>query len=548
LSAPTPRQAVAAWAQPVVDGYLVDLDPAQRPPVRVERPARPEHGDLALSLPLQLARPLGRNPLQVAEELAAKLSPGGPVATVEVAPPGFINLRLDPHWLFQALGGVIDDPAGWGRAGFGAGRRVQVEFVSTNPTGPLLVSHGRGAVVGDTIARLLSFSGHDVEREFYVNDAGRQIELFGRSILAATRGELPPEGGYTGEYIKELAAQVPTDILEGPADQAEARVTEWGIRYYLDEFRADLDAIDIHFDRWFNERELYVGDWEAETLAALEKSGHTSRHDGATWLVLPDGTEAVLYKSTNERTYLWGDLLYHRDKLVRRAFDRAIDIWGADHQNQERRVKQALQLIGVDSERLAIVLIQLVHVRDEHGLIKLSKRRGNVVALRDLVDTLGPDPVRFFYLLRSADVAMDFDIDLARRQSNENPVFYAQYAHARLSSVRAVAEEAGIAPDPAGLDRLGTPGEVELAFELLEFPDVVEQAARALEPHQLPHYAQRLAEKVHTFYHAGNLDSTLRVVVEDRALSGARLLLCEAARTTIANALGLMGVTTPERM
>jgi arginyl-tRNA synthetase len=541
----SPRQAVIAWAQPAVDDFAAEHGlPGVE--IRPERPARPEHGDLALNLALQLAGQLRRPPLEIARELAARLPQGGPVLESEVAPPGFINLRLDPAWLFQSLTGVVEAETDWGRSSYGSGKRVQVEFVSANPTGPLLFSHGRGAVVGDTVARLLEFTGHSVEREFYINDAGRQVRVFAQSLIAARSGKPPPEDGYAGEYVNELAAEIPAHLLEGEPEAVETAVLGWGVDHYLEEFRQDLAAIGIGFDRWFTERNLF-GEWEADTLAELERAGVIVRHDGATWIVLGD-KEDVLYRTGGEPTYLLGDLLYHRDKLVRRGFDIAIDVWGSDHLNQVRRLKQAIQLFGVDPERLVVILIQFVRMKIEGAFVKISKRAGNLVQLRELVGEVGPDAVRYHYLLRGADAPIDFDIDLARRQSTENPVFYAQYAHARLCSIRAVAAEAGLSSESAGLHRLGTAGELALARELLEFPDVVEEAARELAPHDLPHYGQRLAERIHTFYHAGNQDPQLRVVVDDRELAAARLFLCDAARLTMANLLRLMGVDAPERM
>jgi arginyl-tRNA synthetase len=541
----SPRQAVIAWAQPIVDAYLEQRGLATIP-VRPERPARPEHGDLALNLGLQLAGPLKRSPLQIAAELAERLPWDGPVGAVEVVPPGFINLRLDPVWVFASLQGVVDSAPHWGRSGYGAGTRVQVEFVSANPVGPLLFSHGRGAVVGDTVARLLDFTGHNVEREFYVNDAGRQVQVFAQSLLAARRGVPPPEDGYAGQYIHDLAAEIPAHLLEGDEEAVEAAVLRWGVDHYLQEFEEHLEAIGVKFDHWFSEHNLF-GQWEVETIAELERAGVLSRHDGATWMTLGDN-EDVLYKSTGEPTYLMGDLLYHRDKFIRRGFDTAINVWGSDHQNQVRRLKQGVQVFGIDPERFVVILIQLVRMKSEGQFVKISKRAGNIILLKELVDEVGADAVRYHYLLRSADAPMDFDVDLARRQSNENPVFYAQYAHARLCGVRGVAAEAGLTGDPSAIARLGAPAELALARELLDFPDIVEEAARELAPHDLPHYGQRLAERIHGFYHAGNQDPAMRVVVDDRELAGARLFLCDAARQTMANLLGLMGVAAPERM
>jgi arginyl-tRNA synthetase len=537
---------VEAWAGEQLNGYLDELGVGEIRPV-AERPRKPEHGDMALNLAMQLAGRLRRPPLEIAQDLASRLQPGGPVASVEVAPPGFINLRLDEAWLVRRLDDVVAAGPDWGRSEDGAGRAVQVEFVSANPTGPLLFSHGRGAVVGDSLARLLAFTGHQVEREFYVNDAGRQVAVFGDSLLAARRGEPPPSEGYAGAYVDELAAAIPDQLLVGSPDDVGRAVTEWGIQHYLAEFRSQLERLGIEMDSWFSERQLY-GEWEAETLADARRQGVIVEHDGAVWMRFPDGQEDVLYKSSGDGTYFLGDLLYHRDKLVRRGFDMAIDVWGADHQNQVRRLKSALALIGVDPERLEIVLIQLVRMKGDEGFIKISKRAGNLVLLRDLVEAVGPDAVRYHYLLRSADAPMDFDVDLARRQSNENPVFYAQMAHARLCGIGAVAAESGLEASAGSLYRLGVPGEVDVVRELLEFPDLVEEAAAGLEPHHLPHYAQRLADRIHTFYQAGSKNADLRVVGDDVELAQARLYLCQAARQTMANALDLMGVTAPTRM
>ena len=542
----TPRQAVDAWVNERLEPYLTEVGQAGFE-VRVERPRQPENGDFALNLAMQLAGRLKQPPMELARAIAAYLSAAGPVGSVEVAAPGFINLRLDHGWLVRQVEAVVAAGADWGRGDFGGGRTVQVEFVSANPTGPLLFSHGRGAVVGDTVARLLAFTGHQVQREFYVNDAGRQVLLFADSLVAARRGEPPPEDGYAGEYIQDLAATIPEALLLGSADEVRLAVRDWGIEHYLSGFRGTLEALGITFDSWFSEKVLY-GDWERETLAADGVRQVISEHDGATWMRFPDGKEDVLYKSSGAGTYFLGDLLYHRDKLVRRGFDLAIDVWGADHQNQVRRLKQAVTMLGVDADRLAIIIIQLVRMKAAGEFVKISKRAGNLILLADLVEEVGPDAVRYHYLLRSADAPMDFDLDLAREQSNENPVFYAQYAHARMCSVLAVGEEEGSRPSPVALERLVTDTERALLGELMAFPDLVEDAARKMEPHRLPHYAQGLAERIHAFYHAGNKDPQLRVLTPDAELSGARLYLCLAARHTMANALGLMGVAAPNRM
>jgi len=542
----TPRQAVERWSRERLSGYLEKGGVADVP-VDIERPRQPEHGDFALNLAMQLAGRLRRPPMEIAREIATALEPSGPVAAVEVAPPGFINLRLDQGWLVRRLEDVVAAGDNWGRSDFGDGKRVQVEFVSANPTGPLLFSHGRGAVVGDVVARLLSFTGHAVEREFYVNDAGRQVLVFADSLVAARRGQPPPPDGYAGGYIDELAAEVPDALLVGGPEEVRRAVVDFGVRHYLAEFRTQLEQLGIVFDVWFSERGLY-GAWEEQTLAEVRRSAEIVERDGATWLRFRDGKEDVLYKANGEGTYLLGDLLYHRDKLVRRGFDIAIDVWGADHQNQVRRLKQAVEFFGVPSERLVVILIQLVRMKSAGEFVKISKRAGNLILLADLLEEVGPDAIRYHYLLRGADAPMDFDIDLAREQSNENPVFYAQYAHARLCSVEAVAAEAGASAAAMALERLTESAEIALVRELMGFPDLVAEAARRLEPHRLPYYAHALAEKIHAFYHAGNSDPGLRVLVADTELAGARLYLARAARQTMANALGLMGVSAPDRM
>ena len=546
MAAITPRQAVEVWAREGLSAYL-DSAGAVDVVVNVERPRQAEHGDFALNLAMQLASLLKRPPLEVAREIAAALQPSGPVAAVEVSPPGFINLRLDQGWLVRRLEEVVAAGDNWGRSEFGGEKRVQVEFVSANPTGPLLFSHGRGAVVGDTVARLLSFTGHSVQREFYVNDAGRQVLVFADSIIAARRGEPAPRDGYAGGYIDALADLVPGPLLVGDPDEVRRAVVDFGVEHYLAEFRTQLEQLGIVFDVWFSERDLY-GAWEQETLAEVRRSAEIVEREGATWLRFRDGKEDVLYKANGEGTYLLGDLLYHRDKLVRRGFDVAIDVWGSDHQNQVRRLKQAVEFFGVASERLVVILIQLVRMKSAGEFVKISKRAGNLILLADLLDEVGPDAVRYHYLLRGADAPMDFDIDLAREQSNENPVFYAQYAHARLCSVEAVAAEVGVSASAAALERLAEPTEIALVRELMGFPDLVAEAARRMEPHRLPYYAHGLAERIHAFYHAGNSDPAMRVLGADAELSGARLYLAKAARQTMANALRLMGVSAPDRM
>ncbi|MGI8609158.1 MAG: arginine--tRNA ligase [Candidatus Dormibacteria bacterium] len=545
-AAATPRQEVERWARERLSPYLQEAG-ASDLEINVERPRQPEHGDFAVNAAMQLAARVKRPPLELAQEMAAALEPSGPVGSVGVAPPGFINLRLDHAWLVRRLEGVIEAGNEWGRSDIGNGKRVQVEFVSANPTGPLLFSHGRGAVVGDTVARLLEFAGYDVEREFYVNDAGRQVLVFADSLIAARRGDPPIVDGYAGAYIDGLAKEIPDGLMEGPDEEVRRAVMDFAVQHYLAEFRIQLEQLGIRYDGWFSERQLY-GAWEKETLGEIAAAAEIVEREGATWLRFADGKEDVLYKANGEGTYLLGDLLYHRDKLVRRGFDIAIDVWGSDHQNQVRRLKQAVEFFGVSSDRLVVILIQLVRMKAAGEFVKISKRAGNLILLSDLVDEVGADAVRYHYLLRGADAPMDFDLDLAREQSNENPVFYAQYAHARMCGVAAIAAEVSVKASNDHLVLLTAPAEIAVVRELMAFPDLVAEATRRMEPHRLPYYAHGLAERIHSWYHSGNQDPGLRILVDNVEIAGARLYLAEAARLTMANALGLMGVAAPTRM
>jgi arginyl-tRNA synthetase len=502
--------------------------------VVVERTQNPAHGDYSVTLPLKLAKTLRRPPLTIANELATAMALPPSFGRTAVAAPGFINVTLEPSWLQAQLASITDAAEWWGRSEIGRGTRVQVEFVSANPTGPLLFSHARGAVVGDVTARIFQACGFDVQREYYVNDRGRQIRLLGESIQARILDRPVPEGGYSGDYIAEIATAA-TARAVSPEPET---LSEFAIEWVQSRIQEDLARLDIHHDQLFLESSLYAG-WDQETMTKLASLGRVAQHDGATWFKSDSGKDEVLIKRDGYPTYFWSDILYHRDKFEKRGFAQVVDVWGADHQGQVGRVKEALAVLGIDPARLEVLLVQLVSVKRGEETVRMSRRAGVGISLKEMIDEVGPDAVRYFFLLRSADAQMEFDVDLARSQSSENPVYYAQYAHARLANVLTFG--AGASAQPA-LARLDSEWELELMRVMLRWPDVVREAAEAREPHRLAFFTDELAAAIHRFY------KNNRVVTEDAPLSAARLLLSRAARTTIANALTLMGVAAPNRM
>jgi arginyl-tRNA synthetase len=487
-----------------------------------------------VTLPLKLARTLHRPPLAIAGELAAAMALPASFGRTAVAAPGFINITLEPAWLQAQLAAIADVGEQWGRSEVGHGTRVQVEFVSSNPTGPMLFSHARGAVVGDVVARVVEAAGFTVQREYYINDKGRQVRLFGESIAARMLGQPVPEGGYSGSYIDEIAREAATNGLK--ADPTV--LADFGMKWVQGRITDDLSRLSVRHDHFFSESSLYTG-WDQDTMRKLRDLGRIEEKDGATWFKTDGDKDEVLIKRDGYPTYFWSDILYHRDKFEKRGFDRVVDVWGADHQGQVGRVKEALAVLGINPSRLSVLLIQLVSVKRGEETVRMSRRAGVGISLKEMLDEVGPDAVRYFFLLRSADAQMEFDVDLARRQSNENPVYYAQYAHARLANVLKLG---GQVSATAALERLSSEWELELMRVTMRWPDVVSESAAALEPHRLAFFTDELAAAIHRFY------KNCRVVTEDAPLTAARLLLSRAARITIANALGLMGVSAPDRM
>lgn len=522
----------------------------------VDRPQRPEHGDYASSLPMRLARTARMNPLEIAKVISAQMeaASSSAVAAVEVAPPGFINVRLSTEWLTTQVDEIRQEGATFGSIDLGRGQKVQVEFVSANPVGPIHVGNGRGLALGDTLARVLGAAGYAVQREYLVNDAGTQTATFAATLYARYeqlfgREVAIPEGGYPGEYMIDLALGLKErcgdSLLRAEGEPHPPEVHDLGVEMMLDTIKRDLAGIGVHYDNWFSERSLYKTGTYEKTMALLRENGYVAEREGATWLVsssLGEEKDNVLVRSTGAPTYFASDIAYHYDKFLIRGFDRVINIWGADHQGHVPRMKAAVAALGVDPERLTIIIYQLVTLKRGDEIVKLSKRAGDIVTLREVVEEVGADAVRFNFVSRAADSHMDFDLELAKRQSAENPVYYVQYAHARIAGILTQAEER--IPDFSDGDVALLTHESELALirKMLRFPELVEDVATNLEPHQIPYYAVDLATAFHDFY------EKCRVLTDDEAMSKARLKLVSAAKATLARALDLMGMSAPERM
>ncbi len=531
------------------------------PAIVIERPRRSEHGDYASPVCLQLAREAHMPPREIAARLVERLPPAPFVGKVEVAGPGYINIALDASWLAAQVETILTAGERWGNVDIGQGQRVQVEFVSANPTGPITVGSTRNAVIGDTLANVLAAAGYEVEREYYVNDAGSQVRKFGESIYARYaqalgRDEPFPEDGYHGHYVVELGQQMAQQYgdryLNLPRREAVRVLGTEGIARMIEEIRQDLAALRVEFDTWFHERSLYESGLFDRVLQMLREKGYIIERDDAVWFTSPDlEAGAVIIRSPkiipepDERpTYFASDIAYVWNKLVERGFDRAIYVWGADHHGDVPRVKAAAKALGLDPERVVIIIYQMVNLKRGGEDVRMSKRTGEFVTLRELLDEVGPDPIRFMLLTRTVDATIDFDLDLAVEQSEKNPVYYVQYAHARIASILRYAADLGWNLDASGnVSLLTHPSELALIRKMLELPEVVALAATQLAPHHLTFYAQDLAAVFHAFYR------DCRVVAsEEPERTQARLMLAQAAKLTLARALGLLGVTAPERM
>ncbi|HEY0829577.1 MAG TPA: arginine--tRNA ligase [Candidatus Dormibacteraeota bacterium] len=522
-----------------VDGDIPDLE--------LGRAKVAEHGDYASSAGLKLARVLRQDPKTIASRLAEKIHVADNAAQAE-AVGGYVNFRLTDEWLRALVARVAP---GYGARDIGHGERLQVEFASINPTGPLHIGHGRGTILGDSICRLLEFTGHAVQREYYVNSDNTQTRKFGASVYARLHGNEPPEGGYTGEYVTDLAQMARHDlpgVEKLPEQEAEPKLRMYALAKMVERIKATVARLNIHYDEWFWENRLWEAGLPQKAIERLRESGYLKEKDGALWFGDPADQEEedrVVIRSNGQPTYFASDLGYLLSRFEQRGYERVIEVWGADHHGYVPRMKAAAAALGFDPERLVIILHQMVNLKEG----KMSKRAGRFVTLDELVDRVGSDAVRYFYLLRSPDTTIEFDLELAVTQGTENPVYYAQYAHARLVNLEAAAgERHPKLPEKADVSLLVHAWELDVARQLAFWPDVVEDATALLEPHRIPYYVQDLATAVHRFYHAGNAQPEYRVVVGDPELTTARLELCRAARQTLKTALDLIGVSAPERM
>jgi len=541
-----------AWADAVAAGRLPALDDAgAAPAVEIERPANPAFGDFATNLAMKLARPLRRAPMEIAEALVASLREGPAkslIASAEVARPGFLNLRVTDDAIADVVAGTLAAPDAWGRIPAVNPRRVNVEFVSANPTGPLTVGNARGAFVGDLLCRVLEAGGQEVTREYYFNDSGAQIEHLGASVAALRRGEPVPEDGYRGAYVEDLAKAVPDDVwatASAPGADAPDIVGRWAAVRVRAMIEASLTRLGVHFDVWKSEASLHDEGWVARAVDRLREAGHVYEQDGALWFrstTFGDDKDRVIYRSDGRPTYFAADIGYVTEKFSR-GFDHLIYIWGVDHHGTVARNRNAAEAMGYDREHFQVLLIGWVRFVVDGVEVSMSKRAGTFVTLDDLLDAVGTDAARWFFASRAAHVEIDFDIELAKKQSAENPVYYVQYAHARIASILRKAAEAGLAP-AAGVDGL-LAGEAEgaLAREIIRFPEVLEDAVLAEETQGITAYATELATQFHAFYRDARV-----VDVAEPERSSKRLALALATRTTLANALALLGISAPESM
>ena len=527
------------------------------PEIQIEHPGNPDNGDFATNLPLRLARATRINPLELANSLVQLLPESESVGSVEAAPPGFINFRLDDRWLQQQVEAVRQAGSSFGNVNCGGNQRVMIEYVSVNPTGPVHVGHTRGAVLGSALANVLQAAGYQVTREYYVNDAGSQMEAFYRSVLARYRQNLGkdaqmPSNSYMGDYILDLAQEIVdaegNRFLEQADEQAVRDIGDLSREKMVGLIREDLGKIGVEFDNWFSERTLFDSGEYEEAIGELRGKGFLSQRDDALWFnstMLGDEKDNVVVRSSGEPTYFASDIAYHHNKFIQRGFDSVVNIWGADHQGHVPRMKAAVEGLGIDPNRLTILIAQMVTLKRGDEVVRASKRTGDFVTLRELADEVGGDACRFFFLSRTPSTQMEFDLDLAKKESSENPVYYVQYAHARNAGILNLARERNIDWGGGDVSLLTDPSELALVRAMLRFPELVQQMAQTLEPHHLAHFTMELATAFHGFY------ENCRVISanpEDAEVSLARLKLVESAQIVFRRSLEMMGMSAPERM
>lgn len=537
------------------------LRETQLPEYVIEVPNNPEHGHFATNLPLTLAASQKRPPQEIAAVIVEHLEDDlNLLASAEVAGPGFINFRIKAdHW-YRLVEGILAAGENYGRSDIGQAKKVMVEFVSANPTGPLHLGHARGAALGDTLSRIMEFCGYDIVREFYINDAGQQIRLLGESIYARwkefTDESRPfPESCYPGDYVRELAKTIAGEIdLDSlSAEEAIELCTQKGKAIMLEEIRKDLESFGVNFDVWYSEKDLFESGLLDQALQEIRGREHLYERDGALWIKTSsfgDDKDRVIRKNDGHFTYFASDIAYHLEKR-KRGVEKAINIWGADHHGYVPRMQAALSAHGFPQGWLEVILVQLVKLWKDGRELKMSKRAGSFVTLQELIEEVGVDAVRFVLLTKNSGSSLDVDIDLIKKQDNENPVYYVQYAHARLCSVLRKAAGEGIPLVEANrqlLRHLTLEEEMTLIRTMARFPGLLEDIAATLEPHRLTYYLGELAALFHRYFNLGTRTPAHRIVTADKALSQARLLLASAVRTVISNGLRLLGISAPQKM
>jgi arginyl-tRNA synthetase len=550
------KEMIAEAIQPLLESQ----DNKAEINIELDIPKIAAHGDYATNAAMGLTRTLKKNPREIASQIVSNINDSDNILQkVEIAGPGFINFFIRPEAWYAVIREILDDPDTYGRQDIGKGKRVQVEFVSANPTGPLHIGHGRGAAIGDVLANILQACGCNVEREYYINDAGNQMETLGRSLYYRYQQEYDPsvefpDNHYRGDYMRDLAREFNTqegDRFRGtPLDEVVTVFTRYAADRILDGIREDLDIFGVRFDEWFSERKLHERDSVRRTIDYLRERGFIYDSEGAVWFkstAFGDEKDRVVIRANGASTYFAADLAYHLNKFVERGYESVIDIWGADHHGYVDRMRAGVQALGHNKEDLRVVLVQLVNLLRGGVPVAMSTRGGEFVTLREVLDEVGKDATRFIFLTRRTDTPLDFDLEVAKARSNDNPVFYVQYAHARLCSVFEVAGERGIKFDwrSIGKEALGllqVPKEFELMKMLGEYPEMLSDCARTLEPHYIPYYLHELVSLFHSYYHDN------RILSDDPDLTRARLCLAAAVRDVIRNALALLGVAAPQKM
>ncbi|SDC11161.1 MULTISPECIES: arginine--tRNA ligase [unclassified Candidatus Frackibacter] len=535
---------------------MEELDLETVPEIMLEVPREEEHGDYATNVAMVLAGQAKMAPRDIAQIIVNNLKEADLIDKVEVAGPGFINFHLNNNWLYQTIELALNEGEDYGKSDFGQGKKVQIEFVSANPTGPLHVGHSRGAIVGDVLGNIMLEVGFDITKEYYINDAGNQMDLLGKSValryqqLNGEEVELP-ENAYHGEYIKRIANDIFEEYGEDYLESAKQGDYEFFREYAYEELLAnikrDLAEFGIEFDNWFSERKLHTEDKIEDVVKELKTNDYIYEQEGALWFKstdFGDDKDRVVIKADGTPTYLAADIAYHNNKY-QRGFEEVINIWGADHHGYIARMKAVVEALGYDREMLRVIIVQMVTLLREGQQISMSKRAGNFVTLKDVVEEVGRDAARYFYIMRSTDSHLDFDLELAKEESTENPVYYIQYAYARICSILEQLETKEIDVDDVeevNLEKLATDVELDLIQELAKYPDELEKSAESRAPHHMARYAHELAAKFHSFY------NKCRVLIDDIELMQARIKLVLATQQVLSNLLRILGISAPENM